>query len=185
MRAPRYLLAVRMQPDGEVHCHHRGFDPAQVPDAVELVLSGAECPKSWLVARVRSDRRDYGSLMAAFDTDGGFFPQERELFEVYARYAASALDGAAALFEAKRRYDQSSALLRLAQALSTARTSEEVAQRLAAAVPLVVDCDRVGVYLWDSVEGELVCSSQRSRSAPDLSPEARCRLSPTPGIRPA
>ena len=26
VRAPRYLLAVRMEPGGQIHCHHRGFD---------------------------------------------------------------------------------------------------------------------------------------------------------------
>jgi diguanylate cyclase (GGDEF)-like protein len=108
------------------------------------------------VAEVSSKRRRYGRLMAAFDSQEGFFPQERELFEVYARYAASALDGAAALMEAKRRHDESSALLRLARALASAGTSDEVARRLADAVPLVVDCDRVGVYLWDPSDGQLV-----------------------------
>ncbi|MFL5824716.1 MAG: diguanylate cyclase domain-containing protein [Solirubrobacteraceae bacterium] len=183
VRAPRYLLAVRMQPEGEVHCHHRGFEPAEVPDTVERILSEEESqhPRSWLVVRVRSDRREYGSLMAAFDSEVGFFPQERELFEVYARYAASALDGAAALFEAKRRYDQSSALLKLAQALSTARTSDEVAQRLAAAVPLVVDCDRVGVYLWDPGRGQLVRRALTSRNPDDPLREETWTRAPTPG----
>jgi hypothetical protein len=60
---------------------------------------------------------------------------------VYAR-CASALDGATALLEAKRRYDQSSALLNLARALAEAGTSGEVARRLADAVPAVVDCWR-------------------------------------------
>ncbi len=88
---------------------------------------------------MRSNRRDYGRLLAAFDADEHFFPQERELLEVYARYAATALDGAAALMEANRRYHQSSALLQLARALATAGTSDAVAKRLADAVPLVVD----------------------------------------------
>ncbi|MGB8876253.1 MAG: sensor domain-containing diguanylate cyclase, partial [Solirubrobacteraceae bacterium] len=41
-------------------------------------------------------------------------------------------------------------------ALAAAGTSGEVARRLANAVPLVVDCDRVGVCLWDAAHGELV-----------------------------
>jgi diguanylate cyclase (GGDEF)-like protein len=183
VRAPRYLLAVRLEPNGEVHCHHRGFDPADVPEAVDRLLApgATKYPKSWLVVPVRSDRQEFGSIMAAFDRDVGFFPQERELFEVYARYAASALDGAAALSEAQRRYDQSSALLRLAQALSTAGTSGEIAQRLAAAVPLVVDCDRVGVYLWDSRQGELVRRAVTSRNLDDALLEEPWRRAPSPG----
>ena len=105
---------------------------------------------------VASNRREYGRLLALRGPGQSFLPEERELFEVYARYAASALDGASALAEAKERGDQSSALLSLARALAAAGTSSEVARRLADAVPLVVDCDRVGVCLWDAARGELV-----------------------------
>jgi diguanylate cyclase (GGDEF)-like protein len=183
VRAPRYLLAVRMEPGGVIHCHHRGFDEDEVAARAEQILGPhpAEFPKSWLVVPVRSDRREYGRLLAAFDTDERFFPQERELLEVYARYAASALDGASALMEAKRRYDQSRALLRLARALATAGTSSEIAQRLADAVPLVVDCDRVGVHLWDAKSGELVRRAIATRDPDDPRPRAECRRSPTPG----
>src|SRR5207248_5761255 len=109
----------------------------------------ASLPDSWLVVEVKSIRRDYGRLLAMYDPGYRFFPQERELFEVYARYAASALDSATALMEAKARYDQSSALLKLARTLAIAGTSGEVARRLVDAVPDVVDCDRAAVYLWD------------------------------------
>jgi len=165
VRAPRYLLVVRMEPGGEIHCHHRGFAEDEVAAQAERLLdsSDADHPDSWLVVPVRSDRREYGRLLAAFDADERFFPQERELLEVYARYAATALDGAAALIEANRRYHQSSALLKLARALATAGTSAEVALRLATAVPLVVDCDRVGVYLWEPARGELVRRAQMMR----------------------
>jgi diguanylate cyclase (GGDEF)-like protein len=183
VRAPRYLLAVRMEPGGEIHCHHRGFDEGDVAARAERILATAplDFPKSWLVAPVRSERREYGRLLAAFDTDERFFPQERELLEVYARYAASALDGASALTEAKRRYDQSRALLRLARALATAGTSAEIAQRLADAVPLVVDCDRVGVHLWEAARGELVRRAIATRDPDDPRPTGDCRRGPTQG----
>lgn len=183
VRAPRYLLAVRMEPEGELHCHHRGFAPEDVPAAVERILAGGDVayPMSWLVVPVRSDRQEYGSLMAAFETDVAFFPQERELLEVYARYAASALDGAAALTQANRRYGESSALLRLADALSTASTSGELAQRLANAVPLVVDCDRVTVDLWDPGRGELVRRAFTSRDSDDPFLDEEWSTTPSPG----
>jgi diguanylate cyclase (GGDEF)-like protein len=158
VRAPRYLLAVRTNPGGEVHCHHKGFGEDEAREFAAQILERhpASFPPSWLVVPVRSKRQDYGRLMAMNEQGGGFFPQERELFEVYARYAASALDGATALLEAKRRYDQSSALLNLARTLAEAGTSGEVARRLADAVPVVVDCDHVDVYLWDGAASELV-----------------------------
>src|SRR5579884_624278 len=157
VRAPRYLLAVRLEDGGELHCHYRGFDAQAASACAEQLLDhqAADLPRAWLVVPVASDRRDYGRLLAAGEEDSSFFPQERELFEAYARYAASALDGAAALLEARRRYDESSALLGLARTLARAGTSDEIAQRLADAVPLVVDCDRVSVFLWYPAKGEL------------------------------
>jgi hypothetical protein len=124
VRAPRYLLAVRTQAGGELRCHHRGFDPAEVEACAERILSEPpdSLPGSWLVVPVRSHRCDYGRLLAAYDGERAFFPQERELLEVYARYAANALDSATALMEAKRLHGRSSALLSLARALASAGT---------------------------------------------------------------
>lgn len=168
VRAPRYLLAVHLA-DGEVHVHQRGFKKADLKGHVERLLDPHECefPGSWLVVPVRSDRKDYGRLVAAFQTETSFFPEEREVLEIFARYAASALDGAAALTEAQRRYDETSVLLQLAKALAKAGTSTEVAQDLSEAVPLVVDCDRVSVYLWDPGREELVRAAVRSNDPHD------------------
>jgi len=158
VRATRYLLAVRARAEGTLHCHHKGFEEEGVAEYVDGLLQRRPTayPEHWLVAPVRSSRREYGVLLALRHAGQSFFPQERELLEVYADYAAGALDSAAALIEAKERGDQASALLSLARALAAAGTSNEVARRLADAVPLVVDCDRVGVYLWDASRGELV-----------------------------
>ena len=181
VRATRYLLAVRLGAGGELHCHQKGFEEREVASYAQRILEHdqAEFPASWLVVPVRSDRHDYGRLLALFDGDQGFFPQERELLEVYTRYAASALDSATALDEAQQRYAQSSALLELARALATAGTSAEIADRLADAVPAVVDCDRVGVYLWDPARGELLTAAvNRSDKA---SENVDLRRTPTPG----
>jgi diguanylate cyclase (GGDEF)-like protein len=88
---------------------------------------------------------------------GAFFPHEREMLDVYARYAATVLDTATALDEARRREAQSSALLELSRAVAAANTSDEVARRLADVVPAVVDCDRVATFIWDEEEEQLVC----------------------------
>jgi diguanylate cyclase (GGDEF)-like protein len=167
VRAPRYLLAVRPRRGGDVHRHHRGFEPGEAAAIAERLLAG-ETEESWLVVPVRSNRRDYGRLLAMNEGGRPFFAQERELLEVYARYAASALDNATALTEARE-------LLELARALAAAGTSREVAQRLAEAVPIVVDCDRVGVYLWDEKRGEIVRSALNDDDNPEWS------LAPSPG----
>ncbi len=158
VRAIRYLLAVRVKPNGELHTHHKGFEEEGIAEYLEELLARdpGSHPDSWLVVPVASNRREYGRLLALRGAGQSFLPEERELFEVYARYAASALDGASALAQAKERGDHSTALLSLARALAAAGTSSEIARRLSDAVPLVVDCDRVGVCLWDAARGELV-----------------------------
>jgi diguanylate cyclase (GGDEF)-like protein len=163
VRAPRYLLAVRPASDAELHLHYKGLEEEEGRRIAEQVLGseGTAHPDNWLVAPVSSHRNEYGSLVAIFEPESKFFPQERQLLEVYARYAATALDSAGALQEAKarhqeaqRRYEESHALLELARRLATAGNSQQVAQRLAEAVPAVIDCDRVSVFLWNEDEGE-------------------------------
>ncbi len=176
VRAPRHLLAVRMQSGGKPHVHHRGFGEDELTEHTERLLdpSQTDFPGSWLVVPVRSDRRDYGRLVAAFQSERSFFEQERGVLEIFARYAASALDNAAALSEAH-------ALLRLARALASAGTSTEVAQRLAEAVPLVVDADRVSVFLWDRGREKIVKTAATSNDPHDPLPAEEFSRTPTRG----
>jgi diguanylate cyclase (GGDEF)-like protein len=157
VRAPRYLLALRPDEEASLRCHHSGFAEAEATELAEQVLSRepADLPDTWLVAEVSSHRRSYGRLVAMGDT--GFFAQERYLLELYARYAATALDGATALAEAQRGHHEARALLALARSLAAATTMGEVTVRLVDAIPGVVDCDRVSVWLWDEQSGELTC----------------------------
>ena len=182
VRAPRYLLAVRVPGESGLRCHHSGFDDSEARVLAEGLLStpAGELPSSWLVADVESHQRDYGRLVAM--TEGQFFPEERQLWDLYARYAASALDGATALADAERRHNEARALLELARALAAAGTSDEVAVRLADAIPAVVDCDRVSVFLWDEGAQELVFTAAWGEAAVadgDLS-DLRIRPSDTP-----
>jgi diguanylate cyclase (GGDEF)-like protein len=147
VRAPRYLLVVRM--DSTRHVHQKGFDADEAGELADRVLRGAELPDNWLTVEVVSARKDYGRLVAMYQPGAQFLPQERELLQVYARYAASSLDSATALLEART-------LLELARRLASAGTTDKIAQRLADAVPGVVDCDRVSVYISDQDSGELV-----------------------------
>jgi diguanylate cyclase (GGDEF)-like protein len=166
VRAPRYLLALHRDEDAGVHCHHSGFGEDEALELAHRLLDsrGDELPATWLVADVSSHRRSYGRLVAMADTS--FFPQERYLLELYARYAASALDGATALAEAQRGHEEASALLELARALAAATTSDQVALRLVEAVPEVVDCDRVSVWVWDEGARELSCRASSGEAEP-------------------
>lgn len=170
LRNPRCLLAVRLMPGGAPQVHARGIDFDEAERMAEGVLAeGSPLPSSWLVAPVRSHRRDYGRLVALYESEQQFFPQERRLIEVFGGYAAAALDSATALSEAhadrqraeaereeaRRRLEESRALLALARQLATAGSSDQIAHRLADAIPAVLDCDRASVFLWDEDSGEL------------------------------
>jgi diguanylate cyclase (GGDEF)-like protein len=167
VRAPRYLLALRTDEDSGIHCHYSGFEEDEANELAHRLLESPDeqLPSTWLAADVSSHRRSYGRLVAMGDTS--FFPQERYLLELYARYAASALDGATALDEAKRGHEEARALLELARSLAAATTSDEVARRLVDAVPEVVDCDRVSVWLWDDPAQELTCRASSGVVSPD------------------
>jgi diguanylate cyclase (GGDEF)-like protein len=166
VRAPRYLLAVRPNEESDLRCHHSGFEENEALRLAEQLLDtpGDELPSTWLVADVSSERREYGRLVAM--SDSNFFPQERYLLELYARYAATALDGATALDEAQRGHAEASALLELARSLAEAATSDEVAIRLSEVVPAIVDCDRLSVWVWDESAGELVCRATNGSAEP-------------------
>jgi diguanylate cyclase (GGDEF)-like protein len=185
VRAPKYLLAVRTGRAGQLEVHHRGFVDEDAEAAARALLDAepGDSRDGRLVVEVASRTRHYGRLMAASPA-GDFLPQERDLFAVYARYAASVLDTATALDEARRQHRQSRALLELSQALARVSTGDEVAQRLVAAVPLVVDCDRVAVFLWNEDDDALTCRAitelvgDASRSLREL----RLRPTDTPQV---
>jgi diguanylate cyclase (GGDEF)-like protein len=179
VRAPRYLLAVRPTDGAELHCHQSGLSEDEAQGIAErLDDRSVPDPPGWLVAEVRSASRDYGRLAALHDENATFFAQERELFAVYARFAATVLDRANALDDAKRRHREADALLRLSRALASAGGSDEVAERLADAVPAVVDCDRVAVLLWDEAAGELCVNA----GSDDELLEVRVRPEDTPAL---
>src|SRR5205085_2845846 len=112
--------------------------------------------------------RHYGRLMAQ-SPGGAFFAHEREMLDVYARYAATVLDTATALDEARSREEQSRALLELSRAVAAASTSDEVARRLADVVPALVV---VPIVAHDHFYGSLhVSVTERAE-----------RLQPTPAL---
>ena len=180
VRAPRYLLAVRPRHEDDVRCHQAGMDDAEASAFAARLLDtpADELPSSWLVADVASERRHYGRLAAMYDGGEGFFTQERDLLQTYARLAAAVLDSATAL-------DESRSLLALARAVAVAGTSNEVAERLAGAVPSVVDCDRVAVFLWDEAAGALCCRAVNGHAddTADTVRSARITTADTPHLQ--
>ena len=156
VRAPSHILAIRTDPTADLQVYSRGIDEHKAQQLALATLSDETTVEdSTLVVEVASARRDYGQLIARFPGGVEFFPQEHELLSLYAKHAAAVLDISVALRESTSRHEQVSSLLSLAHAVAEAGTSEEVAERLVVVVPEVVDCDRVGVWLWDDLEQNL------------------------------
>jgi diguanylate cyclase (GGDEF)-like protein len=165
VRAPSHILAVRTEPAAELRVFSQGIDGDRAQELAALTATGEHpAEDSTLAVPVASGRRHYGQLIARFPGTVEFFPQDKELLSLYATYAAAVLDRSVALGQSVRRHEQVSSLLSLAHAVAEAGTSEEVAERLVAVVPSVVDCDRVGVWLFDHLEQKLsaVAVSERT-----------------------
>ena len=179
VRAQRYLLVVRPEPGAEPQIHHRGFDEAAAHALADQVLTidPADAPETWLLADIRSHRHHYGRLLALFDHEQQLFPTERQALQHYARYAANALDRSIALVEARRANEHTTALLNFARSLAGADSSTEVARRLADAVPQLVDCDRLVVFLRDE-SGYLTCQATRNYPPPLAAKMRKLRLAP-------
>ncbi|MEA2480210.1 MAG: hypothetical protein QOJ07_2132, partial [Thermoleophilaceae bacterium] len=179
VRAPKYLLAVRVGEEGALHVHHRGYTDADAHAAAALLLDDPEVAGggSAIVADVVSSDRFYGRLMATTSAVG-FFTTEHDLLKVYASYAAAILDTATALDEARRLHKRSHALLELSRTLGAATTSDEVARRMADAVPAVVDCDRVSVLLWDEEERAVTLRAVSDASTMGFAPGAAQAVRP-------
>ncbi len=180
VRAPSHILAVRTDPDGELQVYSHGIDDEQALEV--LAHAAAESSRtaadSMLVVDVTSSRRDYGQLIACYPGVNQFFPQEKQTLSLYAKHAAAVLDMAVALKESALRTDQVSCLLSLSHALAQAGTSAEVAERLAAAIPEVVDCDRIAVWLWNEGERCLRAHATWGRSAAQAADMSDTRITP-------
>jgi diguanylate cyclase (GGDEF)-like protein len=123
-----------------------GLSPEEGEAVASAALGDGPIDPRWTVVDVRSRRADYGRLVALHHEpiERG---HQRLILEAYGRVAAAALDSTAVLEEATRQAEMANALLQLSQSLAEIGTSEEMAQRVATAVPAVVDCDQVVVSL--------------------------------------
>lgn len=183
--AQRFLLALSEGADG-ISVHHDGLSTEDALRLAKEVLvdDPDDCGGSRLIVDVASSRRFYGRLVAVYDFEHVFFPEERRLFASYARQAAVALDAATALEEARRRGETASTLLELSRQLAQATSTDEVAQRLAGAVPAVIGAHRSAVLLWDEQREVLRVRARASSDSTQLPapPRDAISLSDTPVV---
>jgi len=158
VHAPRYLLVVQTAPEEALHLHHHGFDEQEARAlAAELWQpSPDDAGGSRLIVDIASSRQRYGRLAAVYPPGGRFMAREREIFSLYANYAATALDLVTSLSESRRSSATARALLDFSRALSRVGTTDEVSQTLADTVPAVARCEQSSVLLWDPFDQQLV-----------------------------
>ena len=122
-----------------------------------------------LVVDIASPRRRYGRLVEFPPPDAEPSAWETQVLDLYADYAATALDVFSVLSDAKRSDATARTLLSFSESLSRVTTLAELVQLLADTVPAVTDCDQATVYLWETDTGQLV---PRARTAGLESPDA-------------
>ena len=150
VRAPGFVLAIQdgISTSQRVYSDGVAADEArQIAD--ELLEGERDTDANCLVVDLASTRRTYGRL-AALNPGGHFYPQELATLRAYGRLAAAALDAAAALEETRIQATRAEALLALSSALAEIVSSEDMAERIAQAVPSVIDCDRAIVIIAES-----------------------------------
>ena len=122
---------------------------------------------SRLIVDVASVRRRYGRLAAVYDR--GHVPPDRALqLAAYAARPRPRLDTATALEESRPRRPAPAPCSTWPRASPASATPDDVADRLATAVPAVVDCDTAVVAIWTDESARW-----RSPACTGLSPDGR------------
>lgn len=184
VRAQEFVLAVYGDDERPV-VHYEGMGRDAAYRLAEEILADQpdEIDGSRLIVDVASARRRYGRLAALYQPGQGFFAEERRLLATYARHAAVALDAATSLQEVKERGDTAQALLDLGRALAEATTSDEVAERLAFAVPGLIGGYPSSVLLLEPDTGDLVVRGRGGfRNVEPPTTTVRVRATDTPVI---
>ena len=150
VRAPGFVLAIDQGVTTSQRIYSDGFEPDEAARIADELLKGDRASDGHcLVVELASTRCTYGRL-AALNPSGAFYPQELATLQAYGRLATAALDAAAAIEETRSQAMRAEALLALSSALAEIASTEEMAQRIAEAVPSVVDCDRAVVVLVET-----------------------------------
>jgi diguanylate cyclase (GGDEF)-like protein len=146
--APGAILALEARAGSPRKIYSEGLTEEEAADIAGDILEGGPGRQGVVAVAVTSVRRHYGVL--AVDERGGVFTsQSQATLETYGQLAAATLDAADALEDARHQADTARALMELSTSLAEITSTEEMAARVARAVPDVVDCDRVAFFLDD------------------------------------
>ncbi len=140
------LMALEARAGAPRKIYWEGLDASHAASMADALLAGGTTPENVIAVDVASAHRHYGYL--AVDEGGGVFSSlSQTTLETYARLAAAALDTSDAIDEARHQANTAQVLLELATSLTEIVTTQEMASKVAEAVPDVIDCDRAAVFL--------------------------------------
>jgi len=161
VKAPRHLLVVQTSPDQPIQVYQHGLEEEEARALADKLWEPDpdDAGGSRLVVDVASSRQHYGRLAAIYPTGMQFMALDRQMFSLYATYAATALDIVTSLAESRRSNSIAQAMLECSRALSRATTIDEVTQTLTETVPVVARCERSSVLLWDPSKNQLVLAA--------------------------
>jgi diguanylate cyclase (GGDEF)-like protein len=139
------ILALEARAGSPRKVYSEGLTEAEADSLADDLLEGVGRERA-IVVEVTSVRRHYGVL--AIDERGGIFASQAQgTLETYAQLAAAALDAADAMEDARHQANTARVLLELSTSLAEIVGTEEMAAKVARAVPDVIDCDRAAVFL--------------------------------------
>jgi diguanylate cyclase (GGDEF)-like protein len=153
------ILALEARAGSARKVYFEGLTEAEAESLADDLLRGVGRERA-IAVEVTSVRRHYGVL--AIDERGGIFASQAQgTLETYAQLAAAALDAANAMEEARHQANTARVLLELSISLAEIVGTEEMAAKVARAVPDIIDCDRVALFLdsqdWQGAgDGKLV-----------------------------
>ena len=170
--APGFVLAIRALSGDTDHIYHVGTGELAANQVAQELLSGAhDETTNYLIVEVAYHGSEVRVARCHRKRRRTLPSRERTVLEAYGRLAATALDSATALDEARRQTSTASALLSLSTSLAEIRTTGEIDATLAQAVRTVVDADRAVVLL---VEPQ--CVGLRVAGCAGVEAEAEARL---------
>jgi signal transduction histidine kinase/putative methionine-R-sulfoxide reductase with GAF domain len=142
-------------------------DAEKVDFAVQIPGTG-DVQESMLAVPMLFGERVVGVIVLSNLGYDRFDEQDMRILEVLASHAAVAFENARLFQREREAAETSSALLGLSQALTGVHDVDAIVRRAVAAVPSIVECEAVAVYVRDHETGAFTLSRSGGRRGPDL-----------------